>query len=141
MRRHIYRMAPIAAVVALAACSGTPAVDAQLRQDLEAASAGAIELAPMGGGTKVMSGVEQVRRETPRSTAPRRTAPPVESKRAVESRNPAPAPEPRVVQRAPVSNEPTATRPTSAPKVQPAPPGGYKTVDEVIRNAPFPIKP
>lgn len=142
MRRYIYRrMAPIAAAVALAACSGKPAVDDQLRQDLEAASAGAIELAPMGNGTKVVSGVEQVRRETPRPTAPRPKAPPVESERVAESQDPAPTPEPRVVQQAPVNNEPTATRPTSAPRVQPAPPGGYKTVDEVIRNAPFPIKP
>lgn len=141
MRRYIYRIAPIAAALALAACSGTPAVDEQLRQDLEAASAGAIELAPMGGGTKVVSGVEQVRRETPRPTAPRPKASPVQSGRVTESRDPAPAPEPRVVQQAPVSNEPAATRPVSAPKVQPAPPGGYKTVDEVIRNAPFPIKP
>ena len=141
MRRYIHRMAPIAAAAALAACAGKPAVDDQLRQDLEAASAGAIELAPMGTGTKVVSGVEQVRRETPRPTAPRRQAPPVESERVAESQDPAPTPEPRVVQQAPVNNEPTATRPTSAPRVQPAPPGGYKTVDEVIRNAPFPITP
>lgn len=136
------RMAAVAAIaVALSACSGRPEVDEQLKRDLEAASAGAIELAPMGAGTKVVSGVEQIPRATPRPTAPRPKAPPVVSPRRAVSQDPAPSPEPQVVQQAPVSNEPAAVRPTSTPRVQPAPPGGYKTVDEVIRNAPFPIKP
>ena len=132
-------MAAVAAL-ALAACGKSPSVDAELKADLEAASAGAIELAPMGSGTKVVSGVEQVQRAQPRPTAPRPKAPPVETQVA-ESPDPAPTPEPRVFQPAPVSSEPAATRPSAAPKVQPPPPGGYKTVNEVIRNAPFPIKP
>lgn len=141
MRHPFIRIAPALALVALAACSSKADVDEQLRRDLEAASAGAIELAPKGTATKVVSGVEQVPRAIPRPTAPRPKAPPVESRRVAESQDPAPTPEPRVVQQAPVSNEPAATRPTAAPRVQPAPPGGYKTVDEVIRSAPFPIKP
>jgi hypothetical protein len=134
-------MAPIVAALVLAACDRAPSVDEQLKQDLEAASAGAIELAPQAPSTKVVSGVEQVKRAQPRPTAPRPKAPPVESDQVAESDDPAPTPEPRVVQQAPVNNEPAATRPSSPPRVQPAPPGGYKTVDEVIRNAPFPIKP
>lgn len=138
--RHLFiRIAPLAAALALAACNRAPEVDEQLKADLEAASAGGIELAPMGAGTKVVSGVEQVQRAQPRPTAPRPNAPPSENQAGPQ--NPEPTPDPRVAQQAPASNEPAAVRPTSAPKVQPPPPGGYKTVDEVIRNAPFPIKP
>ncbi len=141
MRHAFIRMAPVAAAIALAACASEPPLDEQLKADLQAASAGSVELAPMGTGTKVVSGVEQVQRNTPRPTAPRTKAPPAESDRVAESPDPAPAPERQVVQQAPASNEPVAKMPTSAPRVQPAPPGGYKTVNEVIRNAPFPIKP
>ena len=141
MRRTFIRMAPAAIIFALAACTREPDIDEQLKADLQAASAGGIELVPMGSGTKVVSGVEQVRREIPRPTAPRPKAPPVESEREAETDEPAPAPEPRVVQQAPVNDEPVATMPTRAPRVQPPPPGGYKTMGEVIRNAPFPIKP
>lgn len=122
------------------ACGGEPAMDDQMKSDLQAASAGSIELAPAASGTKVVSGIEQVRRTQPRPTAPRTKALPVQHE-VVESPDPEPTPEPRIVQQAPVSTEPAAARPSSAPRVQPAPPGGYKTVDEVIRNAPFPIKP
>ena len=50
------------------------------------------------------------------------------------------APAPRVTQPAPAAQ---SSRPVvfDANVIAPPPPGGYKTVDEVIRNAPFPIKP
>lgn len=140
MKPYIYRMGPIAAALVLAACNGAPDVDDQLRKDLEAASASAIELAPRAPSTKVVSGIEQVQRAQPRPTAPRPKAPPAE-REVAQSPDPLPTPEPRVVQQAPVSTEPAAQRPSSTPRVQQPPPGGYKTVDEVIRNAPFPIKP
>src|SRR5688572_28012936 len=108
MRHPFIRLAPVAIVLALAACTREPDIDEQLKADLQAASAGEIELAPMGSGTKVISGVEQVRREIPRPTAPRPKAPPVESEREAETDEPAPTPERRVVQQAPVSNEPVA---------------------------------
>lgn len=141
MRTHIHVTVLVVAASALVACTATSEVDEQLRKDLEAASAGPIELAPMGVGTKVVSAVEQPQRAQPRPTAPRPKAPPMESSRVAQTPDPAPMPGARVVQQAPVSNEPTAVRPTSTPRVQPPPPGGYKTVGEVIRNAPFPIKP
>ena len=137
----LIRIVPLVAVVALAACNRAPEVDDQLKKDLEAASAGSIELAPMGSASRVVSGVEQVKRALPRPTAPRPKAPPMESERIAESPDPVPSPEAQVVQQAPASNEPAAVRPSSRPAVQPPPRGGYKTVDEVIRNAPFPIKP
>jgi hypothetical protein len=133
-------LAGAAALVSLSACQKAQPVDAQLRADLEAASAGGIELAPMGAGTMVVSGVEQVKRAQPRPTAPRPQAPPAE-RQVAESPDPAPVEEPRAVQQATKSSEPAAARPRAPGQTQQPPPGGYKTVGEVIRNAPFPIKP
>lgn len=138
--RHYIRGTSIVAMMALAACGRDSAMDDQMKADLQAASAGSIELAPAGATTKVVSGIEQVQRAQPRPTAPRPKAPPA-ARDVAESPDPEPTPEPRVAQQAPVSNEPAATRPSSKPQVSPPPPGGYKTVGEVIRNAPFPIKP
>lgn len=111
-----------------AACGRQPAIDDQMRKDLEAASAASVEFAPMGGGTAVVSGVEQVQPSQPRVAPVRRTNAPAQTP-------------PREQPQAQPSKEPAAVSPASRPKVQPPPPGGYKTVDEVIRNAPFPIKP
>lgn len=140
MRACIHAIVTAFAAIALISCGGGNAMDEQLRADLDAASAGGIELAPMGTGTNVVSGVEQAPHTQVRPATPRPQAPPT---RRQPRRSPdrAPVEEPQVVDHAPVSNEPAAIRPSSAPAVQPAPPGGYKTVDEVIRNAPFPIKP
>lgn len=123
---------PVASACALllAACGRPSTMDEQMKQDLDAASAATIEMAPRGSGTKVVSALEQNKAIQPRVapvrhvSAPAKTPPPT-------------AQQPQQVTAA----EPAATLPVSAPKVQPPPPGGYKTVDEVIRNAPFPIKP
>jgi hypothetical protein len=103
-------------------------MDDAMKRDLEAASAASIELAPKNG-RQIVSAAELVPQAQPVVTKTRRV--------------PAPAPKakPHTPQVAPVHNEPSAPRPVSTPKVSPPPPGGYKTVDEVIRNAPFPIKP
>jgi hypothetical protein len=111
-----------AACLALSACSQKPAMDEQMKLDLQAASASSVELAPRSGGTKVTSAMEQTPRATPRQTPVRQT------------QQPAPTPpqtEPAV----------TPVRAAQPPKVSPPPPGGYKTMDEVLRKAPFPIKP
>jgi hypothetical protein len=111
-----------------AACGSQSSVDDALRRDLEAASAGSIELAPKGS-QQTVSATELV----PLSK------PVVSNTRRAEA--PAPRPKPRTPQVAPATEEPSAPRPVSTPRVSPPPPGGYKTVGEVIRNAPFPIKP
>jgi hypothetical protein len=116
-------------ICVLAACSRGPAMDEQLKKDLEAASAGTIELAPSGQRTNVVSAIESKQPVRP-------TVTPVRPKLA-----PAKTPPPVTPQVTTTSTEPTATRPVTRPAVQPPPPGGYKTVGEVIRNAPFPIKP
>ena len=112
-----------------AACSRAPEVDEQLKRDLEAASTSTIELAPNGPGTRVVSAIESKQPVQPAVTPVRRVNAPART----------PPPETRQVTQ--TRSEPTATRPMSKPAVQPPPPGGYKTVNEVIRNAPFPIKP
>jgi hypothetical protein len=113
--------------------------DAMLR-DLEAVQASAIEMAPGAERRQVVSAIEQTGVSQPRPTAPKPRAPQVATSVA-QQQEPAPTPDPVVTQQAPVATTPTATRPTGPPKVSPPPPGGYKTVGEVIRNAPFPIKP
>lgn len=139
MTRHIF-LVPMAMVL-ISACNaagGDPSMDDAMRRDLEAVQAGTM-LAPVGEGQKVVSAIEQTGKTQPRPTAPKPKAPPSASEVAQHD-EPAPLPEPLVTQTAPVSG-PAATRPTSTPRVSPPPPGGYKTVGEVIRNAPFPIKP
>ena len=101
-----------------------------MKRDLEAASVGGIELAPTGARTSVVSAIESKQPVQPRVTSTRRT-----------NDSPAKTP-PRVTPQVTSTNtEPIATRPVARPAVQPPPPGGYKTINEVIRNAPFPIKP
>lgn len=127
MRLHLSAMT-VSITLLVAAC-GSPSVDESLKRDLEAASAGSIELAP-SGGQKVVSAIELAPQSKPVVTSTRRV--------------PAPAPtrRPQIPQDSAVTNsEPAAVRPSTTPQVSPPPPGGYKTVGEVIRNAPFPIKP
>ena len=116
-----------AAVAALgtAACSRQSAMNDQLKKDLDAASVSTMELAPNGGGQRVVSALEQLPhgQEAP---APKKVTPPKA---------------PEHPQTAQTSSEPAATRPTQRPAVNPPPPGGYKTIGEVLKNAPFPIKP
>lgn len=120
-----------AVVMACGRQSPSSAMDDALQADLQAVSAGTIELAPSTQGTRVVSAIESKRPTQPRVTPVRRVTGPA----------PEAEPETRQPARTAETNEPTAVRPTTTPAVQPPPPGGYKTVNEVIRNAPFPIKP
>lgn len=130
--RHFIRITSACSALLLAACGQQSAMDEQMKQDLEAASAATMELAPQGAGTKVVSAIEQTGNTQPSVTQARQAPAPAQT----------PKPETRQATNTSTSSEPTATRPVSVPpKVQPCPPGGCKTVDEVIRNAPFPIKP
>jgi hypothetical protein len=123
------RLSALLALTALsAACSRSPEMDAQMKADLDAASTATVEMAPRGQATKVVSAIESKNPTRP-------TVAPV--RKAV-----APARTPRPETPTVVAEEPVARAPAPAPpRVQPPPPGGYKTVGEVIRNAPFPIKP
>jgi hypothetical protein len=126
MRGHI-RIVSAAAAMVVAACGQQSTLDEQMKKDLDAASASTMELAPNGGGQRVVSAIEQVPQKQPTVTKTRTVNTPAktpESKQVVHS-----------------TTEPAAARPNSRPAVQPPPPGGYKTIGEVLRNAPFPIKP
>ena len=166
---HRYRLvAGLAALAATAACQQPrdAELSADLRRDLELASAHTVELAPRPSHGGVVSAIEQTpgaaaarvapapRRQSavavarrPAAPRPAPSAPEAPAPRDVTAPSPAPAPAP-VVAETPAAESPApsptvgAGRP-SAP-VQgpgPAPRGGWKTVGEVIRDAPFPIKP
>ena len=127
--RYYIRIASTSATLLIAACGRASTVDDQLKQDLEAASASTMVLAPNGGGQRVVSVIEQTGKVQPRVTTSRKAVAPARTLK------------PETRQTAETSTEPVARVPSSRPAVSPAPPGGYKTIGEVIRNAPFPIKP
>jgi hypothetical protein len=153
----------VAAALALAltaACSPAVQVDEELRRDLDAAVGSTIELAPQRSESAVISSVELG--STPAPSTARTVAPaPRPAPRAATPRppaqRPAPVQEPQQVELsgATMSVEPTPV-PTGIPAGVPAPrpavdraprgegappPGGWKTMEEVIRKAPFPINP
>lgn len=145
----------------LAACgSGSAApVDEALAHDLElVGSTSALELAPATGGTQVMSALERGETAPTATPAPSPERRPV-GRSATQPRSPrtrTPRPAPQVIAEAPAPSpdvivEQPAPAPApvaSAPASQsaplgagPAPPGGWKSVGEVIRNSRIPITP
>ena len=115
--------------LAAAACKATPDMDEQMRQDLQAASTSSFELAPSGQGVKVVSAIERASQAQPRPQVTHKPAPQAKA--------------PRPTNNVADQTEPAATAPKTLPasSVSPPPPGGYKGLGDVIRNAPFPIKP
>ena len=141
-------------LAALAACGRTaPSTDAGLQRDLDLAKGQGLELVPQGSarstlsadelspaGNHARSTAQQVSKaRAPREVAPARTRAEVAERPAAQPQAQAPAPQPHdsAVATAPV---PAATR-ASAGAISPPPPGGYKTMGELIRKAPFPINP
>jgi hypothetical protein len=133
----------LAALATLAACSGkgTPVqADEALQRDLQLAGSTSLELLPNSSQTAVVSAVEQqgtgnpapqqpARARAPRPRATRHLAPPARLASAPAPRAPRPAPR-------------TSSQPTfDANVISPPPPGGYKTMGEIMRNSPFPINP
>ena len=118
------RVAAMFAALCAAACGRQASMDDQMKKDLDAAAVSTMELAPNGGGQHVVSALEQL---------------PYGQQPAAKKTSPTKPPEhPQTVQ---ASNEPAATRPVQRPAVNRPPPGGFKTIGEVLKNAPFPIKP
>jgi len=101
-------------------------MDDQMRQDLQAASTSTLELAPQGSGQKVVSSIEQTGLPRPGKTAHGPAEPPSDT---------------TVTQTAASSADPAAIKPLPKSSVSPPPPGGYKSIGHVIKNAPFPINP
>jgi hypothetical protein len=133
----------IATLAALAACDRKAPVQAtdDLNRDLQlAASQQGIELVPNASRTQVVSAIEQTGTAEP-ARAPTKARIPVarpKPQRVAPQQRVAraPSPEPRAQVQRP------SPRPTfDANVISPPPPGGYKTMGEIVRNAPFPINP
>lgn len=146
----------VAALAAIAACGPSePAVASDLARDLDAVRATAVDLAPRADQrTLVVSAEEQTGAAPTRvATTPRRAAPqravarPRAAARTVAAApaprpaapDPVPAPAPASRDPEPVITGPLRREPAPAPT--PEPPGGWRSTGEVIRDAPFPVKP
>ncbi len=146
--------------VVLAACGGSAApVDEALARDLElVGSSSALELAPTGGELQVMSALEQGEKAPTATPAPAPERKPVAQapRQATKRQTPTPQPAPRVVAEAPAPTpEVTIEQPAPTPRpataaaasqsaplgAGPAPAGGWRSVNEVIRNSRVPITP
>jgi hypothetical protein len=138
------RALPIFAALALsslAACNrATPTADAALQRDLEAARSQAAQ-----ASANMNIAPDEVIPAGNRSRA-RAQLPRVE--RVRHSPAPSPAPAPRVASAAPtaahdsaIASAPATPRPSAQGAISAPPPGGYKTMGELIRKAPFPINP
>jgi|1185.fasta_scaffold92429_1 hypothetical protein len=152
MPGHARFIVAAVSLAALAACGRTaPASDAALQRDLDLAKGQGLELAPQGDARSTLSADELVpsgnRTKSTVQTASKAATP----RRATPTQS-----EPKVAQRespaipavaAPQSNDsvvaiaPATPRPSAAGAISPPPPGGYKTMGELIRKAPFPINP
>jgi hypothetical protein len=138
------------AVTAVAACNrGTPTSDTALQRDLDMARGQGLELAPQGG-TQLVSANELLPAgsRTKVNAAPTRharaaapvhqaSAPPAPTTVAPAAAAPAPAPK----RDSAVAMAPATVRPSAQGAVSPPPPGGYKSMGDIIRHAPFPINP
>jgi hypothetical protein len=141
---------PATLAAALAACGSPSAeVSPELERDLAAVRSSSVDLTPRAAPrTMVVSAEEQVgtaipaRRSPvarrPKATARPRSPAPTVAAPAEEAVSAAPAASTRVAEPA----EPAVSGPLHRPpEATPEPPGGYRSVGDVIRNAPFPIKP
>ena len=156
MRRQLASLLAIA-LMGAAACSKPATPPDDLANDLQAAAGSSVELAPRSAGTQIVSDLEQAPQRTPGS-APR----PLASRRRAPSTPPRPAPTvvadgPKAVpapaqQPSPITvaaQAPATTaepiiatpRPSPAPQGAPARRGGYSSVSDVLRRAPFPVTP
>jgi hypothetical protein len=141
----------VVGLAGLAACSrSAPTGDARLQRDLDLARGQGLELAPQGNARATLSADElipagnQKRVSLARAPSQRREepaavnhAPVTEAPRTV-AETPAPSAPARD---SAIEPAPATQRPSAAGAISPPPPGGYKSMGEIIRKAPFPINP
>src|SRR5690348_2960505 len=135
-------------LAALAACGrSTPSTDAGLQRDLDLAKGQGLELAPQGSARSTLSADElapagnRVKSTAPqvaKAPAPPRATPARSEPQVAERQTPAPEAPIKQSRDSVVATAPATQRP-SAGAISPPPPGGYKTMGELIRKAPFPI--
>lgn len=153
MRRIRLMVAGMVAAVGMAACSSGDAKPVDLGRELDVATGDTSGLLPNRGGTQFVSEIERtpgpvpavaapVKRATP---TPRAQPKPVEAPVTVKEPQPqaeavatAPAPTTAPAPSAVPSSTPT---PSSVPTPTPRRKGGYSTMGDIIRRAPFPITP
>ena len=150
-RNGLAGVGAVVALMAAAACGRSSTSEDALQRDLELAGSTSLELAPRTSGTQVVSSIEETPGAVPaKSTARVRTATkspaqrsPVRQAANLPHTPPQPQPEqPKVAEQAPeVAPLPATPAPTPTPVPTPQRRGGYKSVGEIIRNAPFPINP
>lgn len=157
MRSSTKLFGTLAFGAALAACGPSAApIDDDLARDLEKVGSSSLELAPVGAGTQVISAIEQSP-EAPAATpapAPARARVAQSAPRPRQPQVRTPAPQPRAVEQAPVvaaeaevpqpsaASGAPAPRPTNPPLGAGAPPpGGWRNINDVIRNSRVPITP
>jgi hypothetical protein len=142
----------LAGALACSSKSSTPTLASDLQGDLEAAKSSSIELANEGARrTQVVSAEELT---TVPAAGPDRAVtkvPRLAVHKAKVGSTPAPSPASSPTVLAPTPEgpvlatdtlRPMGSRPTpSAPSATPSRRGGYKSVGDVIRDAPFPINP
>ena len=144
-------IAAAVSLAALAACGRTaPATDAALQRDLNLAKGQGLELAPQGSARSTLAADELA----PAGNHARSTAPQASKSPAAHRSTPAPSPTQVAERESPapqapakpshdsvVATAPATPRPSASGAISPPPPGGYKTMGELIRKAPFPINP
>ncbi len=154
MTRRSRFIAVSISLAALAACGrGSPSTDAGLQRDLDLAKGQGLELVPQGSaratlsadelspsGNRAPSTAQRVSKIPAPRLAPARRQPQVAEPQVAEpqvaqQQTPEPQAHDSVVATAPATPRP------SADAISPPPPGGYKTMGELIRKAPFPINP
>lgn len=152
MNRRTERVASSALVVVLAtlaACGRSSTSNDSLKRDLDLAGSTSLELAPRSAGTNVVSAIEESPGAVPAKSAAKVRAPsnaPVAHKpvrrtsvAAATERQQEQASAPQETPAA--STLPATPAPTPRPVPTPERRGGYKSIGDVIRNAPFPINP
>jgi hypothetical protein len=129
--------------IGVAACGRrTTVADESLRRDLNLASGQGIQLAPNSSAGATLSADEllpagsRVKSTAAAAPATHRQAKPSAAHAATKV---AQAPVPSVQHDTVVAT--STPRPSAVRAISPPPPGGYKTMGELIRKAPFPINP
>ena len=129
-------------IIGVAACGRrTTVADENLRRDLDLARGPGLELAPRSGSQTTVSAEELLpagSRLKTNATPARRAQKPASPHVARNVASTAPVSSRRD---SVVASAPATPRPSAQGAISPPPPGGYKTMGELIRKAPFPINP
>jgi hypothetical protein len=147
MTAHSRRFVAALILLTAGACGRrTTVADDSLRRDLDLARGQGLELAPHAAAAQTVVSAEELaptgthaKATATHTPSAKRTPPPASPSAppAVAQTAPAPAQQRDSI----VAAAPATNRPDPKTAISPAPKGGYKTMGELIRKAPFPINP